>query len=105
MDMAMEGKQHKLLPLINELGPDTAMNLGSMTDAFNEMSKFAHLIERSKDMSPDQKRETVDRIYLAMIAAAKHTNRIVDQVLEQSKGKIVQPAVPKPNTGKSIFNQ
>ena len=105
MDMAMEGQQHKLLPLINELGPDTAMNLGKMTTAFNEMSKFAHLIERSKDMPPDQKRETIDKIYLAMIAAAKQTNTLVDKVLEQSKGsKIVKPEA-KINRGGSIFDK
>jgi len=106
MDMAMEGQQHKLLPLINELGPDTAMNLGKMTTAFNEMSKFAHLVERSKDMSPEEKRETIDKIYLAMIAAAKQTNTLVDKVLEQSKGtKAMKPAIAQPDIGPSIFRK
>lgn len=56
------------------------ISLDNTQKALSNQSRFIKMIHKNPDMSPDEKRQMIDGVYLMMIETAKQGNMLVDEL-------------------------
>lgn len=56
------------------------LKLDGIKDALGAQSRFARMIYKNKEMTPDEKRQAIDSVYFQMIEIAKTGNQIMDEL-------------------------
>jgi hypothetical protein len=78
--LALQGKKEELGKLIKEFGPEAIIQLDSARKSVNNAMKFIDLVHKHPDMTPDQKREAIDKTYTSVIGFTKKINTALDTV-------------------------
>lgn len=56
------------------------VSLDNVQKSLSNQSRFIKMIHKNPDMSPDEKRQMIDGVYLMMIETAKQGNMVVDEL-------------------------
>ena len=70
---------------LRRLHGDHLVDLTQMRTALSRMSRTLRMIDRHPSISPEEKRNMIDRIYIGMISVARSGNQIFDRFDERSR--------------------
>jgi hypothetical protein len=62
---------------------DKLVRLDGIQEALSNQSKFIRLIQKNPDMSPDEKRQMIDGMYMTMTESAKVGNQLMTEIRKQ----------------------
>jgi len=72
--------------------------LQGIKEALSTQTKYLRLVAKNPQITPDEKRQLIDGVYLMMINAAKQGNQIMDSMNAQLKQRGVSMEMPPPTT-------
>jgi Large polyvalent protein associated domain 38 len=70
--------------------------LQGIKDALSTQTKYLRLVAKNPEITPTEKRQLIDGVYLMMINAARQGNQIMDSMNAQLKARGVSMGMPPP---------